>query len=51
MGIRPIEHGLLASLDEARYVAELTNNKRGEHDGTPFDVDWFPALITRHNPA
>ncbi|WP_326561171.1 hypothetical protein [Micromonospora sp. NBC_01796] len=51
LGIRPNEHGLLASLDEARQVAELTNNKRGEHDGTPFDVDWLPALITQHNPA
>lgn len=42
LGIRADDHGLLATLLEARQV---TGN-RGTHDGTPEDVTWFPALIT-----
>jgi hypothetical protein len=29
--------------------ADLANDNRGNHTGTPLDVTWFPALITEHD--
>ncbi|MGC4749185.1 hypothetical protein ACLQ28_26540 [Micromonospora sp. DT201] len=49
LGIRPGSAALLTTLDDAQRVADLANDNRGTHDGTPEDVTWFPALITEHN--
>ncbi|GHJ47699.1 hypothetical protein Cs7R123_50410 [Catellatospora sp. TT07R-123] len=48
-GIRPNDRGLLATLAEARQVAEFANINRDMPDGTPLDVHWLPALVTEHD--
>ncbi|MET8282052.1 hypothetical protein [Micromonospora sp. NPDC005174] len=49
LGIRPGSAALLTTLDDAQRVADMVNDNRGNHDGTPLDVTWFPALITEHD--
>ncbi|MFG3556639.1 hypothetical protein ACGGAQ_19880 [Micromonospora sp. NPDC047557] len=49
LGIRPGSAALLTTLDDAQRVADMANNNRGAHDGTPLDIIWFPALITEHD--
>ncbi|MFC8301610.1 hypothetical protein [Micromonospora orduensis] len=49
LGIRPGDAALLTTLDDAQRVADMANDNRGTHDGTPLDTTWFPALITEHD--
>jgi hypothetical protein len=49
LNIHANSRGLLATLAEAQQVTEMGNTNRGAHDGTPTEVTWFPALITKHN--
>lgn len=49
LNIHANNRGLLVTLAEAQQVTEMANTNRGTHDGTPEDVTWFPALITKYS--
>lgn len=51
LGILVNDRGLLATLLDARRVADMANSNRGTHDGTPEDITWFAAIITEHDTA